>query len=49
MLLVRFRDPEAKRMLSVTVNGKECTESNAAKEWIRIKNRSEHRHEMDAN
>lgn len=35
-LLVRFRHPEAKRMRSVTVNGKPWTDFDAAREWVRI-------------
>lgn len=47
-LLIRFRDPKAKRMRSVTVNGQNWSDFNAAKEWIRIKNPSEHHYEIVA-
>jgi len=47
-LLIRFRDPDAKPMRSVTVNGQKWTNFNAAKEWIRIKNPSEHHYEIVA-
>ncbi|HKT12426.1 MAG TPA: hypothetical protein VJW77_11435 [Terriglobia bacterium] len=47
-LLVRFRDPQAKPMRSVTVNGQEWTDFNAAKEWVRIKNPSEKHYEVVA-
>ena len=47
-LLIRFRDPKAKPMRSVTVNGQKWTDFNAAKEWIRIKNPSEQHYEIVA-
>lgn len=47
-LLVRFRDPQAKPMRSVTVNGQKWTDFNTAKEWIRIRKPSEHHYEIVA-
>ena len=36
-LLLRFRDPQAKPMRSVRVNGQNWTDFDAAKEWVRLK------------
>ncbi|MGJ5819704.1 hypothetical protein [Paludibaculum fermentans] len=35
-LLVRFRHPAGSRMTAVTVNGREWTDFDAAKEWVRL-------------
>jgi len=36
VLLVRLRHPAGARMLSVQVNGREWTDFDASKEWVRI-------------
>lgn len=47
-LLIRFRNPQAKPMRSVTVNGQKWTDFNTTKEWIRIKDPSEKHYEIVA-
>jgi len=37
-LLIRLRHPEEKRIRGVTVNGRDWTDFDAAKEWVRIAN-----------
>jgi hypothetical protein len=46
VLLIRFRDPQAKPMRSVTVNGQNWTDFDAAKEWVRIKKPSQKHYEI---
>jgi hypothetical protein len=45
-LLIRFRDPQAKPMRSVTVNGQNWTDFDAAKEWVRIKKPARNNYEI---
>jgi hypothetical protein len=45
-LLVRFRDPQAKPMRSVTVNGQNWTDFDAAKEWVRIRKPDQKNYEV---
>ncbi len=45
-LLIRFRGPQAKPMRSVTVNGQNWTDFDAAKEWVRIKKPSQKHYEI---
>jgi len=45
-LLIRFRDPQAKPMRSVTVNGQNWTDFDAAKEWVRIRKPDQKNYEV---
>ncbi len=47
-LLIRFRDPQAKPMRSVMVNGQNWTDFNAAKEWVRLKKPTQKHYEIVA-
>ncbi|MCW5981045.1 MAG: hypothetical protein KIT09_23385 [Bryobacteraceae bacterium] len=47
-LLVRLRHPESRPMQSVTVNGRNWTEFDRDKEWVRISSPSEARYEVVA-
>jgi len=45
-LLVRFRHPAGARIRAVTVNGKDWTDFDAAKEWVRVKAPGESRYSI---
>jgi len=46
VLLVRFRHPTGKHIKSVTVNGRNWTDFNVEKEWVRITNPSQNRYSI---
>jgi hypothetical protein len=47
-LLVRFRHPQARRMRSVSVNGKRWLDFDPAKEWVRVRDPMENHYEIIA-
>ncbi len=47
-LLVRLRHPDAKRMRSVTVNGRNWADFNTEKEWVRIPHPAAGRYTIEA-
>lgn len=47
-LLVRLRHPQAKPIRSVTVNGRNWTDFDARKEWVRIKDPRRRRYSVVA-
>ncbi len=47
-LLVRLRHPDGRRIRSVTVNGRNWTDFDTAKEWVRIPSPSEGRYTITA-
>jgi hypothetical protein len=47
-LLVRFRHPDKKPLLSLTLNGQPWKEFDAAREWVRIPNPSEQQYTVVA-
>ncbi|HKW97538.1 MAG TPA: hypothetical protein VJN43_07375 [Bryobacteraceae bacterium] len=47
-LLIRFRHPDAKPIRSVTLDGQDWKDFDAAKEWVRIPNPSQARYTLSA-